>query len=182
MGTPSNRSIASTSRSSSGTAQGVEASGKLRSRNTLAPHAKRRRMWELSRSSIESKENSPTRCTFGSLGHLDLRRTKSLKNRSSVLRMDRRPTSNQATAKPIAGTAMAYAIKHHNEFGPFLETAQISLDRNAADRAPRIVAIGHSTFLFAGHSKDAQNLVILDSIVGACRMHGGQSLATLTLE
>jgi transposase len=73
--------------------------------------------------------------------------------------------------KSPMGSALGYMKNHRDEFRRFLEDPLIPLDNNAAERALRIVALGRKNFLFAGHDEGAQNLAVLQSIVGTCQLH-----------
>lgn len=109
--------------------------------------------------------------TLGSPEHQRLRATKSREIYESFFAWIQERQSSQPPKSPL-GTAMAYALKYRGELGHFLDDTAIPLDNNAAERALRIVAIGRKNFLFAGHSEGAQNLAVLQSLVGTCQMHG----------
>lgn len=65
---------------------------------------------------------------------------------------------------------MADALKYRHELGHFLDDAEIPLDKNAAERALRIVAISRNNLLHDGHSEGVQNLAVLQSNVIACQV------------
>lgn len=108
---------------------------------------------------------------LGSPEHLKLRQTKSRASFEDFFEWISERHPAQPPKSPL-GKAMAYAVKYRDALGRFLDDAELPLDNNAAERALRIVAIGRKNFLFAGHTEGAQNLAVLQSIVGTCQIHG----------
>jgi len=82
--------------------------------------------------------------------------------------------------KSKIGKAIKYTKKQWEALTVFLCDPRIALDNNVSENALRIIALGRKNFLFVGHEEGGQNLAILQTIVGTCRMHNINPSAYLT--
>jgi transposase len=82
--------------------------------------------------------------------------------------------------KSKLGKAIGYAKNQWEALTVFLTDPRLALDNNVSENALRIIALGRKNFLFVGHEEGGQNLAILQSIVGTCKLHNVNPSAYLT--
>jgi transposase len=82
--------------------------------------------------------------------------------------------------KSKVGKAIKYAKKQWQALTVFLTDPRLALDNNVSENALRIIALGRKNFLFVGHEEGGQNLAVLQTIVGTCKLHNVNPSAYLT--
>ena len=70
------------------------------------------------------------------------------------------------------------------ELKVYLQDGRLEIDNNLVENSIRPCALGKKNFLFAGSHEAAQNIAMMYSFTGTCRMQGKDPLAWLapTLE
>jgi transposase len=68
--------------------------------------------------------------------------------------------------------ALNYLKNQRESLRVFLKDVKVSLDNNVSERALRVIALGRKNFMFAGHDEGAENLAVLQTLVGSCVLAG----------
>ena len=108
---------------------------------------------------------------LGTIDHLAMRETqsKAITDKMKAWLDEKEP---QYGPKSKMGKAIRYAQNQWKELTVFLSDPCIALDNNVSENALRIIALGRKNFLFVGHEEGGQNLAILQTIVGTCKLNG----------
>ena len=86
--------------------------------------------------------------------------------------------------KSPTNTALAYTLERWANLKVYLQDGRLEIDNNLVENSIRPCALGKKNFLFAGSHEAAQNIAMMYSFTGTCRMQGKDPLAWLasTLE
>ena len=67
--------------------------------------------------------------------------------------------------------AMDYMLKRWAVFARFHDDGRICLTNNAAERAPRGIALGRKSWLFAGSDRGGQRAAVMYSLIVSAKMN-----------
>ena len=67
--------------------------------------------------------------------------------------------------------AMDYMLKRWPAFTHFLEDGRICLTNNAAERAPRGVALGRKAWLFCGSDRGGERAAVIYGLIGTAKLN-----------
>jgi transposase len=73
--------------------------------------------------------------------------------------------------KSAIGKAMTYYLNQYHKLEAVILDPRLHLDNNLIENAIRPLALGRKNFLFAGSHKAAQNLAMLYSFFGSCKIN-----------
>lgn len=81
--------------------------------------------------------------------------------------------------KSPTNTALAYTLERWENLKVYLQDGKLEIDNNLVENSIRPVALGKKNFLFAGSHEAAQNIAMMYSFAGTCRMQGKDPLPYL---
>jgi len=68
--------------------------------------------------------------------------------------------------------AVRYALGRWEALLRFCDDGRIEIDKNAAERALRVVALGRKNFLFAGSDGGGESAAAIYSLLGTAKLNG----------
>ncbi len=74
--------------------------------------------------------------------------------------------------KSDTAAAMRYALGRWPALTRYCEDGALEIDNNAAERAPRAVALGGKNHLFAGSDAGGQRAAAIYSLIGSAKLNG----------
>lgn len=78
----------------------------------------------------------------------------------------------QRSPKRPAAKAFAYVHNHWYAFVRDIERGDLKIDKNAAERAFRVVDLGRENWLFAGSERGGQTIAVLLSLIETAKANG----------
>ncbi|MEA1937087.1 MAG: IS66 family transposase [Patescibacteria group bacterium] len=77
---------------------------------------------------------------------------------------------SQLLPKSSTGKAVAYTLNLWERLNVFLENPEVLIDNNLIENSIRPLALGRKNYLFAGSHNAAQNIAMMYSFFGSCKM------------
>ena len=81
--------------------------------------------------------------------------------------------------KSLIGKALTYTRNQWAALNRYVESGELAIDNNPAERAMRPVAIGRRNWLFVGSPAAGQRSAILMSLIASCKNNGVEPWAYL---
>src|SRR6267378_584811 len=91
--------------------------------------------------------------------------------KESCTRFNKKSPTNQA---------LSYTLERWENLKVYLQDGRLEIDNNLVENSIRPIALGKKNFLFAGSHQAAQNIAMLYSFTGTCRMQGKDALPWLS--
>ena len=87
---------------------------------------------------------------------------------------------NRFNKKSPTNQALGYTLERWENLKVYLQDGRLEIDNNLVENSIRPIALGKKNFLFAGSHEAAQNIAMLYSFTGTCRMQGKDPLPWLS--
>ena len=81
-------------------------------------------------------------------------------------------TLARVSKKSELAQAISYALKRWTALTRYCSDGRIEIDKNAAERALRAVALGRKNFLFRGSDAGGERAVGIYSLIGTAKLNG----------
>ena len=75
------------------------------------------------------------------------------------------------SAKSAIGKAMSYFLKNYDNFVRFIDTPDVPIDNNSAERVLRNPVVGRKTWYGTHSPRGAETAAILFSLVESCKLN-----------
>jgi transposase len=81
-------------------------------------------------------------------------------------------TLAKLSRKSDTAAAIRYALSRWSALTRYVDSGQLEIDNNAAERALRVVALGRKNFLFAGSDAGGERAAAIYSLLGSAKLNG----------
>ena len=88
-------------------------------------------------------------------------------------------TLQKLSQKSAMAKAIRYALNRWEALGQYAHDGRIEIDKNAAERALRCVALGRKNFLFAGSDAGGERAAAIYSLLTSAKLNGHKPEAFL---
>jgi transposase len=78
----------------------------------------------------------------------------------------------QVKPKSAIGLAIAYTLKLWSRLIRYTEDGRLKIDNNLIENSIRPIALGRKNYLFAGSHESAQQIAVVYSLLGTCKIRG----------